>query len=176
MVSAPDALLRPSIDPTQASELDAKIQDVYRRIQTEQKVLDATRSLRQATTNPDVLRKTDTKIREAQQSLSYFQETLRELQARKNSGSTSVQQQPPPRSSTAPAQQSPGRWPANARDRALPAPPPSGDYDFDHGVDPSRSQPAHHNDGAPRSKQYSNLGAIARCPRPTPLTTPGHQI
>ena len=67
----------------QAHELDQKIQDVYKRIQTERKVLEASRILSQATTNPDVLRKNDAAIREAERSISYFEETLRELQARK---------------------------------------------------------------------------------------------
>jgi hypothetical protein len=67
----------------QASELDQKIQDVYRRIQTERKVLEGTTLLRQATTNQDVLRRTDAQIREAERSLSYFEDTLRELQNRK---------------------------------------------------------------------------------------------
>ncbi|KAF9219252.1 kinase-like protein [Gyrodon lividus] len=64
-------------------ELDQKIQDVHKRIETERKVLDASRLLRQATTNQDVLRRNDAKIREAERSLSYFEDTLRELQARK---------------------------------------------------------------------------------------------
>ncbi|EJD40892.1 hypothetical protein AURDEDRAFT_115756 [Auricularia subglabra TFB-10046 SS5] len=156
-----------------ASELDAKIQDVYRRIQTEQKVLDGIRSLRQVATNPDVLRKTDLQIREAQQSLSYFQDTLRELQARKRN---TAQTSPPTRTSSAPpgAQPHAGalnqrQW-TNDRDRALPPPPASQDYDPADSAsqDPSRSQPAHYNDGAPRSKQYSNLDLIKA---DTPHTT-----
>ena len=67
----------------QANELDQKIQDVYKRIQTERKVLEASRILSQATTNPDVLRKNDAAIREAERSISYFEGLLRELQARK---------------------------------------------------------------------------------------------
>ncbi|OBZ68662.1 hypothetical protein A0H81_11379 [Grifola frondosa] len=66
-----------------AHELDQKIQDVYKRIQTERKVLEAGQLLRQATSNPDVLRRNDAKIREAERSLSYFEDTLRELQSRK---------------------------------------------------------------------------------------------
>lgn len=153
-----------------ASELDAKIQDVYRRIQTEQKMLDASRLLRQATTNPDVLRKTDTKIREAQQSLSYFQETLRELQARKRSVGTSIQNSPQ-RPNTSPTSQTSHPWLSSAdRERALPAPPPTSDYDFDRlqDLDPSRSQTAPFSDGAPRQKQYSNLDLIKA---DTPHTT-----
>ena len=63
--------------------MDQKIQDVYKRIETERKVLEASRLIRQATSNPDVLRRNDAQIREAERSLSYFTETLRELQARK---------------------------------------------------------------------------------------------
>ncbi|KAI0754912.1 hypothetical protein C8Q80DRAFT_1216700 [Daedaleopsis nitida] len=66
-----------------AHELDQKIQDVYKRIETERKMLEASRLIRQATSNPDVLRKNDAKIREAERSLSYFEDTLRELQSRK---------------------------------------------------------------------------------------------
>ena len=67
----------------QASDIDQKIQDVYKRIQTERKVLEASQLLRQATTNPDVLRRNEVKIREAERQLSYFEETLRELQSKK---------------------------------------------------------------------------------------------
>ncbi|EJF63358.1 hypothetical protein DICSQDRAFT_102551 [Dichomitus squalens LYAD-421 SS1] len=66
-----------------AHELDQKIQDVYKRIETERKVLEASRLMRQATNNPDVLRRNDAQIREAERSLSYFEDTLRELHARK---------------------------------------------------------------------------------------------
>lgn len=66
-----------------AHELDQKIQDVYKRIQTERKVLEASQLLRQATNNPEVLRRTDAAIREGERSLSYFEDTLRELQSRK---------------------------------------------------------------------------------------------
>ncbi|THH15363.1 hypothetical protein EW146_g5101 [Bondarzewia mesenterica] len=66
-----------------AHELDQKIQDVYKRIQTERKVLEASQLLRQATSNQDVLRRNDAKIKEAERSLSYFEDTLRELQGRK---------------------------------------------------------------------------------------------
>ena len=72
-----------SLTMWQAHELDQKIQDVYKRIQTERKVLEASRILSQATTNPDVLRKNDAAIREAERSISYFEDTLRELQSRK---------------------------------------------------------------------------------------------
>ncbi|THV03837.1 hypothetical protein K435DRAFT_747351 [Dendrothele bispora CBS 962.96] len=66
-----------------ANELDQKIQEVYKHIQTERKILEATQLIRQATSNQDVLRRNDAKIRETERSLSYFEDTLRELQSRK---------------------------------------------------------------------------------------------
>jgi hypothetical protein len=64
-------------------ELDQKIQDVLRRIETERKIVEGSKQLRQATNNQDVLRMTNAKIRDAEKSLSYFESTLQELQARK---------------------------------------------------------------------------------------------
>ncbi|KAH7926459.1 kinase-like protein [Leucogyrophana mollusca] len=128
------------------NELDQKIQDVYKRIETERKVLEASQMLRQATTNQDVLRRTDQQIREAQRSLSYFEDTLRELQSRKK------QQSQDSSRSDSPALSSPttprgGR--AADRDRSLPPPP----------ADSS---------GAPKGKQYTNLDLIKV---DTPYTT-----
>lgn len=76
------------------NELDQKIQEVYKHIQTERKILEATQLLRQATSNQDVLRRNEAKIRETERSLSYFQDTLRELQARKLQQSQQDQRQP----------------------------------------------------------------------------------
>ena len=45
--------------------------------------MEATQLLRQATSNQDVLRRNDAKIRETERSLAYFEDTLRELQERK---------------------------------------------------------------------------------------------
>jgi len=67
----------------QSQELDQKIAETWKHIQTERKILEATQLLRQATTNQDVLRRNDAKIRETERSLAYFEDTLRELQARK---------------------------------------------------------------------------------------------
>ncbi|KIY46572.1 hypothetical protein FISHEDRAFT_66415 [Fistulina hepatica ATCC 64428] len=64
-------------------ELDQKIQDVHKHIQTERKILEASQLLRLATSNQDVLKRNEAKIRETERSLSYFEDTLRELQARK---------------------------------------------------------------------------------------------
>lgn len=66
-----------------ADDLDQKIQDVYKRIQTERKVLDASQMLRQATTNPIVLKQNEAQIRDAERNISYFEKALRELQEHK---------------------------------------------------------------------------------------------
>jgi hypothetical protein len=63
-------------------------------MQTERKMLDASRMLSRATSNQEVLRQNELKIRETERSLQYFEETLRDLQARK------AQAQDPSRSST----------------------------------------------------------------------------
>ncbi|KAJ7175683.1 protein kinase C1 [Mycena filopes] len=105
------------------AELDQKIQDVYKHIQTERKILEASQLLRQATNNPDVLRRNDAKIRETERSLSYFEATLRELQTRKMqqsqqdySGSAAPQVPPKidPRTGRASTQGPPGGGPAAA--------------------------------------------------------------
>ncbi|KAJ7601122.1 protein kinase C1 [Mycena floridula] len=66
-----------------ATEIDQKIEDVYKHIQTEQRILQASKSMLSALNNRDVISKAEGKIRETERSLSYFQDTLRELQARK---------------------------------------------------------------------------------------------
>lgn len=146
-------------------ELDQKIQDVFKRIEKERKFIDASRLIRQATTNPDVLRQNDAKVREAERSLSYFEDTLRELQARK------LQRDDPSRSGTAtsPHQQlfKPGR--SSDRDRSLPRIPPS-DQDSTRGASSSATLvPGDDTDGVPKAKQYTNLDLIKA---DTPLTTP----
>lgn len=141
-------------------ELDQKIQDVLKRIETERKVLDASRHLRQATSNPDVLRRNDAKIREAERSLSYFEDTLRELQARKKLQSASP---------LTPTSAKSGR--GTDRDRSLPQIPPT--YPDSSGGrtagSPDTSQTLlGSEEGIPQVKQYSNLDLIKA---DTPHTT-----
>jgi len=99
----------------QFQDLDTKIQDVYKRIQTERKVLEASQLLRQATTNQDVLRRNDAKIKEAERSLSYFEDTLRELQARKMQLSDPSRSGASPRPNSSPVLQ---QFQPGSRDRA----------------------------------------------------------
>jgi classical protein kinase C len=141
---------------SQSHELDQKIQDVYKRIQTERKILEASQLMRQATKNPDVLRKNDAQIREAERGLSYFENTLRDLQAKKLQLS---QGQDHTRSGSGGS--SPPFNPRNARpsdrDRTLPPPP-----DYDRGGLPISPGPGAGFDieSGPKIKQFSNLDLI----------------
>lgn len=144
-------------------ELDQKIQEVYKHIQTERKILEASQLLRQATSNQDVLRRNDAKIRETERSLSYFQDTLRELQARK------LQQ----------SQQDP-----RVAGSSLPQIPPK-DYDPSSrgGRVPNQSETGYSTDrspqaGASKAKPYTNLDLIkADTPiTPTKISRMLHQL
>ncbi|KAF5382641.1 hypothetical protein D9615_002791 [Tricholomella constricta] len=143
-------------------ELDQKIQEVYKHIQTERKILEASQLLRQATSNQDVLRRNEAKIRETERSLSYFQDTLRELQARKLQQSQQDQRQA---GSSSP--QVPSKDYDPARGGRLAGPPEPG---FPMGLPP---QP-----GPPKPKQYTNLDLIkADTPiTPTKISRMLHQL
>ncbi|KAJ7459690.1 protein kinase C1 [Mycena latifolia] len=138
------------------AELDQKIQDVYKHIQTERKILEASQLLRQATSNPDVLRRNDAKIRETERSLSYFEVTLRELQARK-------MQQSQPDYSASP-QVPPKFDPRSGRS------PPQGQMGPPAGGPPGGP--------APKARMYSNLDLIkAETPHtPTKISRMLHQL
>ena len=145
---------------------------MYKRIQTERKVLEASQLLRQATTNQDVLRSNDAKIREAERSLSYFEDTLRELQARKLQQS---QRDDPSRSGS--SQSSQVGLPSNRtsirpsdRDRSLPQIPQPSGYDGSaragrQPYSPGPGMPAGppfpgDNEGTSKAKTYTNLDLI----------------
>ncbi|OCH91879.1 hypothetical protein OBBRIDRAFT_886681 [Obba rivulosa] len=149
-------------------ELDQKIQDVYKRIQTERKVLEASQLLRQATTNPDVLRRNDAKIREAERSLSYFEDTLRELQSRKMA---LAQRDDPSRSGSSGSVQV--GTPTSARNGRPPGSdrfPQSSTSDTAPGARSARTSPELRTSGggmagddmygSPKPKTYSNLDLI----------------
>ncbi|KAH6911535.1 AGC/PKC protein kinase [Coprinopsis sp. MPI-PUGE-AT-0042] len=116
-------------------ELDQKIGNTWRRIQTERKILEATQHLRLATNNQDVLKRNDAKVRETEQSLAYLEGVLRELQARKTQ------------------QLQGGGDPSRFSSGSTPQVPPK-DYD---GRGPPEGSMA---SKAAKSKQYTNLDLI----------------
>jgi hypothetical protein len=129
-------------------------------MQTERKMLEASRMIGRVTQNQDVLRQTETKIREAERSLQYFEETIRDLQARKTQlaqgggdhGQSSGPSGQQPGLPTSPRQVRPGAQtsPSSPYESSRPSGQPN---------DPSRPYPS---DGvvATRPKQYSNLDLI----------------
>lgn len=66
------------------SEIDQKMADIVARIAKEQKIIDASKAIRLATRNSDVLRKTDAEEREARKSLEYFHATLADLRTKRD--------------------------------------------------------------------------------------------
>jgi hypothetical protein len=117
--------------------------------------------MRQATKNPDVLRKNDAQIREAERGLSYFENTLRDLQAKKLQLSQS-QDHSRSGSSGSPlsgAPPTPRTMRPSDRDRNLPPPP-----DYERGGSPMLSPGASVGFGdiesGPKVKQFSNLDLI----------------
>ena len=138
---------------------------MYKRIETERKFLEASKLIRQATSNPEVLRKNDAKIREAERSLSYFEDTLRELHSRKMAqqrGDDHARS-----SSTGSWQggfvQSDGRHPGTSSASeyaARPGRPPE--------MGPQGGLPTDDNNGTPKPKTYTNLDLIKA---DTPHTT-----
>ncbi|KAI0720534.1 hypothetical protein C8T65DRAFT_633358 [Cerioporus squamosus] len=155
-----------------AHELDQKIQDVYKRIETERKFLEASKLIRQATSNPEVLRKNDAKIREAERSLSYFEDTLRELHSRKM-----AQQRGDDHARSSSAGSSQASLPQSPRMGRTPDGRFSGtssasEYAARGGrspeIGPQGGLPADDNFGVPKPKTYTNLDLIKA---DTPHTT-----
>ena len=121
-------------------------------------MLEACQNLRHATTNQEVLRRNDANIKEAERSLSYFENTLRELQDRKlqmqrddRGGSSSS-----PSATSSPTLRS---TPLGGRDRFAQQ---SGDFDAQGRAQHSpEAQTANlDSDRAPKVKNYTNLDLI----------------
>lgn len=154
-----EELARPTICHIQAQELDEKIQDVVKRINTERKILEASHMLKRATVNPDVLRMNDAKIKETTKSLLYFEGLYKELEARKlqfaNGGDDHM------RSTNAGLPTSP-KQSRHDRDRSLPPTPPT------YGDNMRNSAQGADAGAVPKTKAYSNLDLIKA---DTPHTT-----
>jgi hypothetical protein len=112
--------------------------------------------LRQATNNPDVLRRNDVKIKEAERSLSYFEETLQELKARKMQLSQSQRDDSSRSGPQGGASPGPRNMRPGGRDRQLPEIPPS-----ELGGPSAGPMPGSQNANAyVRVKTYTNLDLI----------------
>lgn len=62
---------------------DQLINNVYRKIEREQKLIDGANSMRQSTDNPTLQHRLDAQIREGRKNIGYLEERMRELQLRR---------------------------------------------------------------------------------------------
>ncbi|GAA6008288.1 hypothetical protein JCM10207_000074 [Rhodosporidiobolus poonsookiae] len=113
--------MQSSNSPAPPADLGAKVASLHARIAKERKILEGFQAMRNATTNQDVIRTCEAKIRESGRTIGWFEESLRELEGRAAHGRGSFDS-------------SGGRAsPANSAEKALPGPPP--------GAAPSYVQP-----------------------------------
>ncbi|KDE08462.1 AGC/PKC protein kinase [Microbotryum lychnidis-dioicae p1A1 Lamole] len=68
------------------ADLSSKIASLHSRISKEHKILEGFQAMRSATSNQDVIRTCDAKIREAQKTIGWFEQSLHELQQRAGAG------------------------------------------------------------------------------------------
>ncbi|BGO95625.1 hypothetical protein NBRC10512_006792 [Rhodotorula toruloides] len=61
----------------------SKLASLHARIQKERKILEGFQAMRNATQNQDVIRTCDAKIREAQRTIGWFEDSVRELEGRR---------------------------------------------------------------------------------------------
>jgi hypothetical protein len=61
---------------------DAAVQELIRKIDRENAIINAARQMSQATNNPAVSSRVDSQIREATRNINYFEQTLRDIQTR----------------------------------------------------------------------------------------------
>jgi classical protein kinase C len=66
-----------------AADYGSKLASLHARIQKERKILEGFQAMRNATQNQDVIRTCDAKIREAQRTIGWFEESVRELEGRR---------------------------------------------------------------------------------------------
>ncbi|GAA5844227.1 hypothetical protein JCM9279_001730 [Rhodotorula babjevae] len=104
-----------------SGEYAQKLASLHARIVKERKILEGFQAMRAATANQDVIRTCDAKIRDAQRTIGWFEDSIRQLEGR---GAQQQQQQP-----RAPGQaygQAPGGRQSFDDPRQQRMPPPSG--------------------------------------------------
>jgi classical protein kinase C len=127
-----------------AQDVDTKLADIRERIAKERKILDAFQNMKMATSNSDVHKSCDAKIKETTKTIGYFEDSLRELSARRTSLGPSTM------SSTSNSSLS-------SAGRALPRTPDPGPSAQRQSLDPSLALAP--GEGRQRPN-YSNLGAL----------------
>lgn len=64
--------------------MDDKIREVYKRIQKEHKMVEGFRAMAAATANIDTKRSCEAKVRDSEKSIQWFEQSLRELEKKRN--------------------------------------------------------------------------------------------
>ncbi|GAA5901875.1 hypothetical protein JCM6882_008697 [Rhodosporidiobolus microsporus] len=108
-----------------SADLGAKLASLHARIAKERKILEGFQAMRAATTNQDVIRTCEAKIRESGRTIGWFEESVRELEGRAAAGGGAIQGRG--------SFDSAGRASPAGGERNLPNPPP--------GAAPSYVQP-----------------------------------
>ncbi|GAA6041820.1 hypothetical protein JCM8097_007179 [Rhodosporidiobolus ruineniae] len=136
-------------------DLHHKLASLHARIAKERKILEGFQAMRAATTNQDVIRTCEAKIREAGRTIGWFEESVRELEGRAHAaqGRASLD------SSGSGGRASPA--PSSATDRSLPAPP--------HGAAPSYVQPQVYGAQGPHGRVEARDAVTAGGPGNGPL-------
>lgn len=65
-----------------SADLNAKIASLHSRISKERKIMEGFHAMRSATSNQDVIRTCEAKIRESNKTIGWFEDSLRELEGR----------------------------------------------------------------------------------------------
>lgn len=161
----------------QDASIEAKVGDIEKRLQRERKMLEASKQMKAATTNVDVQSSLVAKIEQSERTISYFEESLRDLLSRASPGSsatnsstnlsslamTSTLDSRDQRSSAGTSSSSGGLYSS----RALPAVPGQLDGSESTGLTPTASSAS-----LAQPRQYSNLGELERRSIADPQTSP----
>jgi len=119
-----DSLLTPSQSHASSSsasgEYAQKLASLHARIVKERKILEGFQAMRAATANQDVIRTCDAKIRDAQRTIGWFEDSIRQLEGR------GAQQQQQPRAPGQMQGHAPGGRQSFDDPRQQRMPPPSG--------------------------------------------------
>ncbi|KAK4049341.1 Serine/threonine kinase [Microbotryomycetes sp. JL221] len=102
-------------------DLGAKIASLHSRIAKERKIMEGFQAMRAATSNQDVIRTCESKMRETQKTISWFEQSLRELEGRQQHDSASSMSSYDP---TTTANNGNSNINHRLNNRDLPAPPP----------------------------------------------------
>lgn len=145
------------------ADTDAKIAEVYRKIEREKLLINGATHMRQSTNNAAVQARADSNIRDGKRNIAYLEEQLNKLQITKvNDGAP-----PPPAHGygTGSTQRKPLRQ--GGMDSGLPTPPPKDAMGYGDGGGMPNSAPYRdpRPNNAPMPKARPNFSKLGKLPR-----------